>query len=68
MYIVLVTQGKKESVGHVTVKLFDGKSDAQIYCGNVSDTGTKYWTRVQIVPEGIEIEDLCEYHDEEEVF
>lgn len=65
MYIVLVTQGKRESVDYVTVKLFDSKSDAQIYCGNVSDTGTKYWTRAQIVPEGVEIEDLCGYHEEE---
>ena len=55
MYIVLITEGKNESVDNVTVKLFEEKTKAEEFCKVTTDDETlnkKYWTLAEIIDDG----------------
>ncbi len=54
--IVLVTRGKHESVDYAGVYLFDNMGDAQKFCKSKNTGKIKYWTKAEIIPNGIEIE------------
>lgn len=48
--VVLVTQGKGESVDYVRVMLFKDLLEAEEYCYLMADSEpTKYWTHAEII-------------------
>lgn len=61
MYIVLVTEGKHDSVDDVRVAAFNTRADAQTYVDateNQFDPEAKYWRSAEIVTQYERIE-LC---------
>lgn len=59
MIIVLITQGKNESVDYLAIHLFkdDEKDKAEAFCKEVTDKDPeRYWTFAEIIQEGETIE------------
>lgn len=63
MYIVLVTEGKRESVDSAFIRLFATEEAATTFVEEIRDVGKKYWIKAEIVPEGVEIELVDGYYD-----
>lgn len=58
MALVLVTTGKHESVDTAEVRIFDNNEAAELFCKKKSTGPKKYWTKAEIVLDGLEIS-LC---------
>lgn len=56
--IVLITEGKNESVDYATVRVFPNKIDALFFCKENATGKQKYWKACEIVGNGERIE-LC---------
>lgn len=59
MIIVLVTNGKHESVDYAKIRMFESTWQADEFISSVSTGKCKYWTYAQIVEEFEQVE-LCE--------
>lgn len=57
--IVLITEGKRESVDYATIRLFSTLSEAQDFSHNTSTGRIKYWTNAEILQDGEKV-DLCQ--------
>lgn len=56
MEIVLVTEGKHETVDYVSVKVFDTMREALEFCDSKNTGKKKYWTDTTIIQSGEKIE------------
>ena len=56
MYIVLVTQGKHESVDYATVRTFDDLDAANMFIKKTATGKQKYWVDATLVEDGEELE------------
>lgn len=67
MCIVMVTEGKREVIDNAWVSLFNSPEEAKEYIRKTNNTGEKYWTKAQLVEEGIEIDGdhLIGWYEEE---
>lgn len=59
MIIVLVTEGKHDSVDYATVKLFEERFQAEDFCKTANTGKQKYWRSAEILRDGEQIE-LCQ--------
>lgn len=59
--IVLVTDGKHESVDSASVRLFENKTDAEAFIALTCSGPKKYWTHAEIV----EVGEVIEIHQPE---
>lgn len=65
--IVLITEGKNESVDYATVRVFPNKRDALYFCKENTTGRQKYWKACEIVGNGERMELCRPEYDEDDI-